>query len=190
MGCGAPAFWAHWYLVVNIGTDETRLIVIRGNSGTGKSALAAAIRAARPRGVAIVSQDLLRRQILHVRDHPGNPAVDYIELSARYALNAGLHVVIEGILYEDIYGDMLRKLLADHRGVSCCYRYEMSFDETLRRHATKADSDEFGETEMRQWWRDADRLAGTAEVPISAGIRLTDSVQRVFDDCGWADCRS
>ncbi|NYI68550.1 hypothetical protein BJY26_002856 [Spelaeicoccus albus] len=147
------------------------------------------IRSARPRGVAIVGQDQLRRQILHVRDRPENLAVAYIGLSARYALNAGLHVVIEGILSEEIYGDMLRQLIEDHLGVTRCYRYEVSFDETLRRHATKPDADEFGETEMRQWWRDSDELTGADEALIPAEYSLTDGVLRVLDDCGWTDGR-
>jgi ABC-type glutathione transport system ATPase component len=53
--------------MVETGSTDTRLIVIRGNSGSGKSYLAQAIRDARPRGVAIVAHDVLRREILHVR---------------------------------------------------------------------------------------------------------------------------
>lgn len=167
------------------GAGDTRLIVIRGNSGSGKSALAAAVRAARPRGVAIVGQDQLRREILRVRDRPGNPAVGFIELSARYALDHGMHVVLEGVLYENIYGDMLRRLVSDHRGVTRCYRYELSFDETVRRHATKENCHEFGEAEMRQWWRDHDPLADVDEIVLTAQDSLDDSVSRVLRDCGW-----
>lgn len=148
--------------------------------------LAAAIRSARPRGVAIIGQDQLRRQILHVRDCLGSPAVGYIDLSVRYALDQGLHVVIEGILYDDIYGDMLRRLVADHRGLTRCYRYRLSFAETVRRHhATKTNSDEFGEPEMRQWWRDDDPLTGIPETPIPAHRSLADTVQQILADSDW-----
>ena len=171
--------------VARVGSDSTRLIIIRGNSGTGKSALAAAVRAARPRGVAIVGHDQLRREILHVRDYPGTPAAGFVDLSARYALDCGLHTVVEGILHDEIYGGLLRQLITDHRGLSRCYRYDVSFEETLRRHATKPKAAEFGEAEMRQWWRDADPLVGTAEAVIDAESSLTDSLQRVLADCGW-----
>lgn len=128
---------AEWCVVARVGSERTRLIIIRGNSGTGKSTLAAAIRAARPRGVAIVGHDQLRREILHVRDYPGTPAAGYVDLSARYALDCGLHTVVEGILHDEIYGDLLRQLIDDHLGISRCYRYDVTFEETLRRHATK-----------------------------------------------------
>jgi hypothetical protein len=168
-----------------IGNSETRLIIIRGNSGSGKSVLAAAIRAARPRGIAIIGQDLLRRNILHVREASNSPAAEYIALSARFALDHGLHTIVEGILLNEIYGDVLRGLIEDHRGKTQCYRYVLPFEETLRRHATKPNAGSFGEFEMRQWWRDADALTGIAETLIGPEQTLTDSVAQVLADCGW-----
>jgi len=64
-----------------------------------------------------------------VRDQPGALSVDYIDLSARFALDHGIHAIVEGILHDEIYGDMFRHLLADHRGLSSCYRYDVPFEE-------------------------------------------------------------
>lgn len=86
-------------------TSETRLIVVRGNSGSGGSTLAAALRAARPRGVAVLGQDVLRRQVLHVEDRPGALSVGLLDLTGRSARDHGLHVVVEGILHEEIHGN-------------------------------------------------------------------------------------
>lgn len=169
----------------SVGRDTTRLILIRGNSGSGKSALAAAIRAARPRGVAIVGHDQLRREVLDVQERPGTPSVGYIDLSARLALDQMLHVVVEGILHEEIYGDVLRGLIADHRGTTRCYRYDLTFEETLRRHATKVWAAEFGEAEMSSWWRDADPLVGVDEMLIGPTSSLEQSTRRILRDCGW-----
>ena len=77
--------------VTRTGSADTRLVLLRGNSASGKSRLARSIRAARPRGIAIVGQDQLRRDILHVNEKPGNLTVGYLDLSARYALDHGLH---------------------------------------------------------------------------------------------------
>lgn len=44
-----------------VGSEDSRLIRIRGNSDSGKSSLANAVWAAWPRGIAIVGQDVLRR---------------------------------------------------------------------------------------------------------------------------------
>lgn len=136
-------------------------------------------------GVAVVSQDQLRREILRVRDQPSNPAVGYIDRSARYALDEGMHVIIEGTLLADIYGEMLQRLVADHRGHTCCYRYELSFEETLHRHRTKSVAGEFGEADMRTWWRETDPIRGIGEAIIGADLDLTTTVDRVLADCGW-----
>jgi chloramphenicol 3-O-phosphotransferase len=78
--------------VTATGSADSRLVVVRGNSASGKSSLARSIRSARPRGIAVLGQDQLRREILHAREEQGNPTVDYLDLSARFALDRGLHV--------------------------------------------------------------------------------------------------
>lgn len=166
------------------GTEQSRLLVIRGNSGSGKTALAAAVRHARPdRTVAIVGQDVIRRQILGMGDDVGNSAIDLISMTARHALDHGFDVVVEGILNAERYGDMLRELVADHTGVTRCYLYDLTFDETLRRHATKPNSTDFGETEMRQWWRGLQRIEGVDEALITAEATLAETTSRVIKEC-------
>ncbi len=166
-------------------SDESCLIIVRGNSGSGKSSLARAVRKIKPREVAIVGQDVLRRQVLHIRDEPENAAVGLIDLTARYALAQGFHVVVEGILKESIYGSMLRTLTSDHQGPSFSYRYDLTFDETLRRHLTKDVSDRFGATEMRQWWIDQDALSGIDETVFDAEVSLSEATRRIASDCHW-----
>lgn len=168
-----------------IGTEASRLIIIRGNSGSGKSSLAKAIRAARPRGVAIIGHDVPRREILHVPDQPGALSVPYLDMSARFALEHGLHVVVEGILHSEIYGAMLARLRTEHRGVTRCYCYELELDETLRRHRTKPLADEVTEQTVASWYRSSDRVAELDEAVLDAGISTSDALERVLADAGW-----
>lgn len=105
---------------VTVGTEETRLIVLRGNSASGKSSVAAGLRERFGRGLAVVAQDNIRRTVLRERDRPGAANIGLIDLTARYALDAGFHVVVEGILYADHYGAMLAALSADHLGPTPC----------------------------------------------------------------------
>ncbi|MGO8884323.1 MAG: hypothetical protein ACLPUO_14870 [Streptosporangiaceae bacterium] len=53
------------------GSGQTTLIVLRGNSGSGKSTVADALGDAYGRGVAWVPQVVLRRTILRERERPG-----------------------------------------------------------------------------------------------------------------------
>jgi len=93
-----------------------RLIVIRGNSASGKSAVAARIRDKYGRGVAIVGQDNLRRVVLRELDVPGGANIDLIDQTARFAIARGYHTIVEGILNADHYGAMLAALIGDHPG--------------------------------------------------------------------------
>ena len=103
----------------SVGSASTRLIVIRGSSGSGKSTVAAAIREARPeRSVAVIGQDVMRRQILGTGDDLGGHATALIDLTTRFALHRGFDVVVEGILNADWYSEVLLRLIDDHRGIS------------------------------------------------------------------------
>jgi predicted kinase len=153
--------------VAGVGSTSTGLVVLRGNSGSGKSTISRKLQDHHVRELAVVSQDVLRREILGVGDVRGNPAVGLIDLVARFALNRGMHVVLEGILRSDIYEPMLRSLAADHLGTTGFFRFDLPFDETLRRHNMKGRMD-FGERELEQWWHDDDALQGCGEQVIGA----------------------
>lgn len=83
------------------------------------------------------------------------------------------------------YGAMVRRLVSDHRGITRCYRYELSFDETVRRHRGKENCHEFGAYEMKQWWREHDPLTGVEEAVLTGQDSLDENVSRVLHDCGW-----
>ncbi|MGW1210898.1 kinase [Streptomyces sp. NPDC002499] len=168
------------------GTEETRLVVLRGNSGSGKSSVAAGLRERFGRGLALVGQDTLRRDVLRERDRPGAANIGLIGLTARYALDAGFHVVVEGILYADRYGEMLARLCADHRGPTHSYYLDIPFEETVARHATKPIAAEVGEAQLRDWYRPRDLLPGSVETVIGADSTLAGTVERIMRDTGLA----
>lgn len=169
------------------GSQNSRLIIIRGNSGSGKSLLAQSIRAARPRGVALLGHDTLRREILHVRDRPQALSVAYIDMSARFALDNGLDVVVEGILHSEIYGDMLTQLQRDHRGVTCAFVYELGLEETLRRHRTKTLAAEVSEEQVSSWYRESDRIPELGEIVFDADASASDALAQVLAEVGWGE---
>ena len=159
------------------------LIVLRGNSASGKSSVAAEIRRRHhDRDLAIVGQDAMRRDVMRERDEPGGANIGLIGLVARYALDHGYHTIVEGILYAAHYADMLAALVAGHAGLARCYYLEVPFDETLRRHATKPKAAEYGAREMRSWYRERDFLPGGTETVIPADSTLDETVTRIMAD--------
>ncbi|MGV9267868.1 AAA family ATPase [Kitasatospora sp. NPDC003701] len=166
------------------GSEHTVLIVLRGNSGSGKSSIAAALRARYGRGIALVGQDNLRRTVLHERDTDGAAAIGLVDTVARYALDHGFHVVVEGILSAARYGPMLGRLAADHRGRTRLYYLDVDLAETLRRHALRPQAAEFGSEEMADWYVGGDLLPGDVERVIGQDSTLEQSVGRILEDAG------
>ncbi len=171
---------------MRVGSENTRLIVLRGNSGSGKSSVAAEVRARHGRGMALVGQDYLRRLVLRERDIPGGANIGLIDTVTRYALDHGFHVILDGILDSRRYAAMLDALRRDHRGISCWYYLDVPFEETMRRHATRPQATEFGRAEMQRWYRELDLLPGGIEQIISASNSLDDTVRQVMGDASLA----
>ncbi|GAA3576244.1 hypothetical protein [Kribbella ginsengisoli] len=108
-----------------------------------------------------------------------------IDLAARYALDSGYHVVLEGGLYEPHYGEMLRRLVADHVGVTGVYYFQIPFDETARRHLTKPLAAEVTVEQMREWYQPDDFLGVPDEKTIGSSSSLDDTVNRIITDLAW-----
>jgi predicted kinase len=161
---------------MEVGSDRTRLIVLRGNSGSGKSTVATALREAYGRGIAWVSQDLIRRIILREKDRPGGVNIGLIDQVARYSLDSGYHVILDGIFYADRYEPMLAALRTDHQGVSRFYYLDVSIEETLCRHLMRPQAADFGADDMRSWYRARDLLTGVREHVIPETSTLDDTI--------------
>jgi predicted kinase len=168
------------------GSDLTKLIIIRGNSGSGKSTVATMLRHGYGRGCALVEQDYLRRIVLRERDKPGGLAAGLIEQTVRYALDGGYHVVLEGILHRAKYGPMLASLLAAHRGQSHVFYLDVSFAETLRRHATRPLAAHVTAEQMTDWYANGDVLGGAGEHRIDEASSQQDTVAFIARTAGLA----
>ena len=156
--------------------------MIRGNSGSGKTSVAKAVRAAYGRGLAVVGQDNVRREILRERDVPSGANIGLIDTITRYSLEHGYHVVLEGILTASRYATMLQALRRDHPANSTFFYLDVSIEETLRRPMRMEVSGE----QMREWYRHLDLLSDDYETVIPENSPLATTVQQVLDESGLA----
>jgi hypothetical protein len=93
-------------------------------------------------------------------------------------------VIVEGILRADHYGAMLTELIIGHPGPAFAYYLDVPFDETLLRHSSKPQAAEYGEAEMRGWYRERDLLPGGIEHVITAESGLEDTVRAIMTATG------
>jgi predicted kinase len=165
------------------------LVVIRGNSGSGKTTTAREVRRKYgQRGCALIEQDHARRVIL--REHGGGGddrvAPGFITAMVRAALDGGYHVVLEGILPTGQYGARLRTLLAEHSGPTASYYLDVTFDETVRRHLRREEPIPVDPETMRGWYTAQDLLGVPGEVVIPENMGFEDVVTTILHTSGLA----
>lgn len=162
----------------------SKLIVIRGNSGSGKTSIAKGIKEKLPnRKVALIEQDYLRRKVLGEIGKGGNDNVGLIKLVTSFAVQNGYITILEGILNVPYYEEMLKELEVEFRDSHFFY-LDIPFEETLRRHGTKDQRNDFGEDKMREWYREKDLLKRIKETIIDHKSSLEESINFILKDCG------
>ena len=62
------------------------------------------------------------------------------------------------------------------------YYYDLPFEETLLRHKTKANCNEFGKEAMKRWWKEKDYIRIIPEKIITQDVSITDAVDMIFKD--------
>lgn len=159
-----------------------RLFIIRGNSASGKSTIAKKLQLELGYGTMLIPQDVIRREIVRVKDEPNNPAIELIKLIAMYGKEIGYDVILEGILSSNRYGAMIRDLVDEFGENTYAYYYDVSFEETLRRHSLKPIASEYGEKQMREWWQEKDYLNIKKEKIISENMNVDDIVAMILSD--------
>lgn len=128
---------------------ESRLIMLRGNSGSGKTTVAKALQEKFGRNTMRISQDVVRREMLKVTDGPDAKALPLLQELLRYGAAHSPVVILEGILNAEWYAPLFqtaKETFGDHIHA---YYYDLPFVETLKRHQTKPNRHAFGEAAMR-----------------------------------------
>lgn len=159
-----------------------RLIILRGNSGSGKSTTAKMLQQEMGYETMLIPQDVVRREMLRVKDKADNPSIQLVYDLAMYGRQIGFDVIVEGIFATERYGETLRKLIDDFNGESFVYYFDIPIEETLKRHASKPNAHEFGEKELRAWWTEKDYLGTPNEKYITANMTQDKIIKMLLED--------
>lgn len=76
----------------------SKLVIIRGNSGSGKTTVAKALQHELGHNVMVISQDVVRREMLRVKDGADTKALPLLSELLMYGKNNCETVILEGIL--------------------------------------------------------------------------------------------
>lgn len=160
----------------------TKLIVIRGNSGSGKTTLAKKLQVALGRDTMLLSQDVIRREMMRTPDGPDTLIIPLIIEMVRYGRTVCPHIIVEGIFNQDWYAEMFDQLVVLCERNVLAYYFDLPFEETLRRHQMRDKIHEFGEEEMRRWWNEKDYIGSLNEQTLTADHRIEYIVEKIIND--------
>ncbi|KQL55932.1 MULTISPECIES: kinase [Bacillaceae] len=160
---------------------KTKLIILRGNSGSGKTTTAKCLQNHLGQGTLLVSQDVVRRDMLKVHDRDGNPSIDLIYRIAEYGKGKCEFVIVEGIFNKIRYGEMLKNLIQYYNQEAYIYYFDLSFEETVERHNTRTKKAEFGEESLRAWWTAKDYLEVQGEMLFTNDMSQKEVLEQILN---------
>lgn len=145
-----------------------KLIILRGNSGSGKTTIAKELQRKFGRNTMVISQDMIRRDILNAKDGENTSALPLMKELLIYGSRHCEIVILEGIMYSDWYAPLFESAVQIYDSRIYAYYFDLPFEETLKRHKSKPNCNDFGEEEMRRWWREKDYSDLLCEIRITA----------------------
>lgn len=159
-----------------------KLIILRGISGSGKTTTGKALQRKFGHDTMLISQDVVKRDILFAKDGPNPKAGELIFELVLYGKNHCNIVILEGILNSKWYKKLFQDLSDEFNNQIFAYYFDIPFEETLNRHKQKSNSHEFGDKEMREWWNEKDLSDVISEVCLHKELSLNEIVDIIYQD--------
>ena len=88
--------------------------------------------------------------------------------------------MMEGIFIADWYRELFEAAIELYGNDIYAYYFDIPFEETVRRHQTRAKATEFGADEMREWWKEKDYLDLIKETTITEDMSKDEIVNEIY----------
>ena len=102
------------------------------------------------RKTLVISQDVVRRDMLKEKVESDNLSISLTATIARYGYERDLLVIVEGFYETDIYGQMLEELRDLFYPKVLSYYYDLTFEEAVRHHQTRSKKADFSPADMKR----------------------------------------
>lgn len=129
----------------------------------------------------LISQDVVRREMLYVKDGEKPKVEELLFQLALYGKTHCKNVIMEGIFDSKWYNNLFKNLLNEFQDNIFAFYFDIPFEETLRRHKTKASANEFGEEELREWWNENDLLEFIPEELLGKELNEDEIINLMYE---------
>ena len=164
---------------------DTKLIILRGPSGSGKSTIAKRLKDSSARKIATIEQDMFRHNILHDQENARELSAVMMRDAILFALQNGYDVIADGIFDIAYSKNIFDEILEEHKENNYIYCFNISLEETIRRHNTRDKSNDFGEGEMTKWYVSASPSGYEFEEEINEGMSEDQIVEKIKSDVSY-----
>ena len=165
---------------VSFTAKQGEVTALIGPSGSGKTTVAKALQKKLGRNTMLISQDEVRRNMLWVDDGIDTKALPLMAELLRYGREHSEFSILEGIMYDEWYRSLFELANELYGSNVYAYYFDLSFEETVRRHNTR--NREFGEKDMRRWWREKDFSSALREQAITCEMDTDSIVEKIYSD--------
>jgi deoxyadenosine/deoxycytidine kinase len=157
----------------------SKLVVVRGNSGSGKTTIAQELLNMMPDAI-LVEQDYFIKYAADSKT-PAQESARRTKIftAVKSALLSHEIVILEGVFDSRRYKEYFSDLIECHPTDNHFYYIDLSFEETLRRHETRDKRHEFGEEKMSGWYIAHDQLGYEFEESFDSNIQIDEAVKRI-----------
>ena len=170
--------------------DRKKLIILRGNSGSGKTTVARLLQEKFGSNTMRISHDMVRKEILYTWSREGiEKSLPLMTELLRYGRQHSEVTILEGILPCPEYLPLFAAALEEYGQDIYSYYYDLPFEETLRRHSTKPNREAFGEAEMRRWWKEKDYLNIIPQTILGQELGIEETVELIYSHVTTGDSR-
>lgn len=157
----------------------TKLIILRGPTGAGKSTVAKALHVRSKRKIALIEQDYYKEVMFNDREGSVSARHEIVINDVLIALKHGFDVILDGIFSLPSHEKIFQKLFAEHPTENYMFYFDVSFAETVRRHQTRSKKELFGEAEMREWYHLGKATGYTSEQVIPESSSLEETIATI-----------
>lgn len=159
-----------------------KLIILRGNSGSGKTSVSKALQEKFGENTMLISQDTIRREMLHTGDGVDTKALPLMTELLKYGRRNSPVTILEGIMVAEWYTPLFEAAIKEFGSEIYAYYYDLPFEETVTRHGTRDKKNEFGAEDMRKWWIEKDYIKVIPEKIFTEEIGLDEAADIIFRD--------
>lgn len=161
----------------------TKLIIIRGPSGVGKSTVAKALMKRTKRPTVLVDLDHYRFSFVNPPNHAHDLEYEMSGSDVLIGLRLGFDVIFDGNFTATAHDPLLAKWFSAHPEENYLFYLDASLNETLKRHETKSHP-RISTDKMKEVYQYASAIGHENEVIIPESSSLEQTVEQIAQIAG------